>query len=538
MTLQGRPLLVFVSVFILGGLEGWSSYHATASGIGRLYSVLIIVSSLVFLMLGGIWCLFDSEHTASASASDRAGVSRVRPPDHKPSKALIGFAILTEIIKWILLTQLPAPAKTITDYSALALALVSLATGSAIALCTFTLAGFVGVSLDHEKAGKWKQFPRLARGLKELSSTVSWFQTQKIAALACVFASFLVVTQFFALAVAFDDRAEATPALYDAVPTLTKNADNATASAEVAFGPTSLVLKAAKIPPPARKYIKSERVKFFFSPGDADVQISLAAFAGTNKLCRADGSADLNEMAGYVDRQGGSTEPLRSVVVQNLTALCRVRSWYEQTATSGHSQHIVLFGHANQDSYDGRLLQSKGRHPYISNAELAAVRAQEVMLALNHIAEDVESRNSTSVWPRTQVALASGSSEHAMLDDDSVEGKLSHLDPLVSVEVEREAVAEDATGGDIQLSWALRKEMPLRRLDLLDYLYFMTYTITTTGYGDLMPITPTTKFITTIANLVEVLYLAIIFTVIATRRERYEISKQLLAEEDDDGKTN
>lgn len=51
-------------------------------------------------------------------------------------------------------------------------------------------------------------------------------------------------------------------------------------------------------------------------------------------------------------------------------------------------------------------------------------------------------------------------------------------------------------------------------LDLLDYMYFMVYTITTTGYGDLRPLSPYTKFLTTIANLFEVYFLVIVGNVL------------------------
>jgi hypothetical protein len=49
-----------------------------------------------------------------------------------------------------------------------------------------------------------------------------------------------------------------------------------------------------------------------------------------------------------------------------------------------------------------------------------------------------------------------------------------------------------------------------RRFELLDYAYFMTYTITTTGYGDLRPISAQAKFITCLANIFELLFIVIV----------------------------
>lgn len=49
-----------------------------------------------------------------------------------------------------------------------------------------------------------------------------------------------------------------------------------------------------------------------------------------------------------------------------------------------------------------------------------------------------------------------------------------------------------------------------RRFELLDYAYFMVYTITTTGYGDLMPTSPRAKFITCLANMFELLFMVVL----------------------------
>ena len=53
-----------------------------------------------------------------------------------------------------------------------------------------------------------------------------------------------------------------------------------------------------------------------------------------------------------------------------------------------------------------------------------------------------------------------------------------------------------------------------RDLDLIDYLYFTFYTITTTGYGDIIPVSSQAKFIATIANLCEVFFIVIFFNIL------------------------
>lgn len=78
--------------------------------------------------------------------------------------------------------------------------------------------------------------------------------------------------------------------------------------------------------------------------------------------------------------------------------------------------------------------------------------------------------------------------------DDRSAGRSQHFD---LVEVRVQALAS--------------KALPL---SLLDHLYFMVYTITTTGYGDLAPRTPLSKFLTTIANLFEVFFFVIAVNVV------------------------
>lgn len=49
---------------------------------------------------------------------------------------------------------------------------------------------------------------------------------------------------------------------------------------------------------------------------------------------------------------------------------------------------------------------------------------------------------------------------------------------------------------------------------LLDYLYFMIYTVTTTGYGDIIPVSPFARFVSSVANLAELLFIVIFFNIV------------------------
>jgi hypothetical protein len=59
-----------------------------------------------------------------------------------------------------------------------------------------------------------------------------------------------------------------------------------------------------------------------------------------------------------------------------------------------------------------------------------------------------------------------------------------------------------------------------RPFELLDYGYFMTYTITTTGYGDIIPLTPRAKFVTAVANIFEVMFIVVLFNLVFVYAKR------------------
>jgi hypothetical protein len=63
------------------------------------------------------------------------------------------------------------------------------------------------------------------------------------------------------------------------------------------------------------------------------------------------------------------------------------------------------------------------------------------------------------------------------------------------------------------------------RFKLLDYIYFTIYTITTSSYGDIIPVTAYTKFLTSIANIFELIFTIIFFNVLlaaSTKQRRNE----------------
>jgi hypothetical protein len=59
-------------------------------------------------------------------------------------------------------------------------------------------------------------------------------------------------------------------------------------------------------------------------------------------------------------------------------------------------------------------------------------------------------------------------------------------------------------------------------LSLMDYMYFTIYTITTTGYGDIVPTTTYAKFLCSLANILEVFFLVVFFNALLSAKRRRE----------------
>ncbi|HKS28136.1 MAG TPA: ion channel [Pyrinomonadaceae bacterium] len=55
-------------------------------------------------------------------------------------------------------------------------------------------------------------------------------------------------------------------------------------------------------------------------------------------------------------------------------------------------------------------------------------------------------------------------------------------------------------------------------LSLMDYMYFTIYTITTTGYGDIVPTTTYAKFLCSVANILEVFFFVVFFNALLSLR--------------------
>jgi hypothetical protein len=155
---------------------------------------------------------------------------------------------------------------------------------------------------------------------------------------------------------------------------------------------------------------------------------------------------------------------------------------------------------------------------YLSNYELSQARTQVVKYEIQKTLLVSEYNN----WRNIDWVMLPLSNEQANQSSPKRENTCS--EPLKSkdlkandrvVESSIESVSNDPTSFHMQ-----RLQSPdVRPLDLMDYMYFSIYTITTTGYGDIMPTTAYAKFLTALANIFEVFFIVGFFNVLISLKK-------------------
>lgn len=122
----------------------------------------------------------------------------------------------------------------------------------------------------------------------------------------------------------------------------------------------------------------------------------------------------------------------------------------------------------------------------------------------------VDNLHSALVFPEDPEAFENGEPSGALAELINLRIQREKIwpDSMLSVEV---TIRPENHPSQIRLKELAEREPLPYKLNLLDYVYFTVYTITTTGYGDIQPKTPQTKFISSLANLIEVFFLVVFF---------------------------
>lgn len=242
----------------------------------------------------------------------------------------------------------------------------------------------------------------------------------------------------------------------------------------------------------------------------------------------------------------------------NFCSLKAIAGNLQQIIMGGEKVKVVLIGHASNE------------RSHISNFELSAARAQNVKFAILELITDVEKRRKIE-WdifaagdePVRQVNSGALTKDMFLeteltsrllksfpeITNSDIENGFSQeeIDRKLRAEEKRVVIAtiepipedgvslkpgqlEDLNKKQIdtsnQVSQVVRdqqehiRQSQARRMMLMDYMYFSIYTITTTGYGDIIPTTAYAKFVISLANLCEVLFLVVFFNALISLKDR------------------
>jgi outer membrane protein OmpA-like peptidoglycan-associated protein len=175
------------------------------------------------------------------------------------------------------------------------------------------------------------------------------------------------------------------------------------------------------------------------------------------------------------------------------------------SVTSGQARaRVEIVGHSDQKDIQGPA--------YKSNQELAAARAENVKYK---IMKELSFRDEKQ-WREIEWVCVSESNEGS--NDRKVD--------VFVREVAHDPVPSQMPHLESQLLPLVNEEKP-HPLNLMDYIYFANYTITTTGYGDIIPNTAYTKFICSFANICEVFFLVVLFnTLLSLKQDKNEEEAQ------------
>lgn len=200
----------------------------------------------------------------------------------------------------------------------------------------------------------------------------------------------------------------------------------------------------------------------------------------------------------------------------NLENLGRIAAEIDSQSRDNEQIRVVLVGRADEDPIGKQArysIDKKAR--YVSNYELSEARAQNVKY---EIIENLISTNSNA-WRNVDWLLLPLSNEPDLKLLKSERSPLDRLTPnrkrcdgsTFEVDTQAERVVEGYTDTVADEPVASRvpriRKQPFERLSLMDYMYFSIYTITTTGYGDIVPTDGYTKLIASLANICEVFFM-------------------------------
>ena len=212
-----------------------------------------------------------------------------------------------------------------------------------------------------------------------------------------------------------------------------------------------------------------------------------------------------------------TTKGIFNIFAHNHCTLQALKERVKCETKKGTRVRIELIGRSDKD-------QPNGRAPYYpSNYELSEARAENVKFKIFEELKETDS----SEWHNIEW-LSLPSSDEPLGDSKNPVGLVEYMSfddkKLAEGQYNRVVIASvlplplHITTQEVN---RFNKEQS-KPLMLMDYMYFSIYTITTTGYGDIIPTTAYAKFLSSLANICEVLLLVVFFNALVSLRRGQE----------------
>ncbi len=198
----------------------------------------------------------------------------------------------------------------------------------------------------------------------------------------------------------------------------------------------------------------------------------------------------------------------------NRCSLQRIRRRIEAVTANGAQVRVILIGQG-----DNHPVAENGH--YRSNYELSEARVHNVRY---EITGTLKTEQDSGAWHNLEWLTLPASDESRQ--DEVLEKIFSNLDAFDKKHPELtdlnmrvvKALIIPVAGDLTSLQMTQFSRPQFKGLRLMDYMYFSIYTITTTGYGDIIPTTAYAKFVISVANICEVLFLVVFFNALVSIR--------------------
>jgi hypothetical protein len=208
----------------------------------------------------------------------------------------------------------------------------------------------------------------------------------------------------------------------------------------------------------------------------------------------------------------------------------------KEESKEGGRVKVTLLGHTDNEPIK---IDKDSPVRYLSNYELSEARAQNVRYAILQRLQAEQTPNLENIdWaifpaadealPQIDNALSQNMDSRAHAQQERVViATIEEIDqhPVVLKDNQFSTLSTgQATTIDklTTLDKAQKEQRKPKPLRLMDYMYFSIYTITTTGYGDIVPTTAYAKFVTSVANIFEVIFLVVFFNALISLKGSQE----------------